>query len=86
MPRHEYLEPVDEAGEEQVLVRPWAYATLVLTCSKCDAEPGQRCRSEEGRTRPFHFERYQHARALAGRPLKSRAVSSSVAADVGGEG
>jgi hypothetical protein len=85
MPRHKYVESLDDS-DEQVLVRPWAYATLVLACPKCDVEPGERCRSDKGRSRPFHFERYQHARALVGRPLKPRVVPDRpVTAAAGGE-
>ena len=84
--RREYVDSPSD-GTEEVIQRPWAYATLVLACPDCEVDPGERCRYDDGRARSsFHFGRYELARALVGRPLKPRVSRSRpVAADVGGE-
>lgn len=50
--------------------RPWHYATLVIVCPDCGAQPGSKC-IEKGRSRSrAHLGRYELARTLAGLPIR----------------
>jgi hypothetical protein len=57
-----------------VRARPWFRATLVVGCPTCGAVPGELCVksrrvvSQTGSV--FHVARYEHARTLAGEPIR----------------